>query len=124
MKDSKLTMLIVDDEIGILKTLREVFELRKWNVITTPTGFSIWPIMDKGKVDIMLLDIRLPDGSGLDILKAAKAKFPDLPVIIYTAFGYEDELVNEAMRLGASGYVSKGVSMKELIEAVNNILVT
>lgn len=117
------TMLIVDDEIEILKVLREVFELRKWQTLTTPTGNSVMPILANEKVDIILLDIKLPDGSGLDVLKMIKEKFKDIPVVIFTALGYEDTLVNAALKLGASGYVSKGVPIQELIEVVNNTLV-
>ena len=122
MKDTKL-MLIVDDELEILKVLREVFELRRWEVITTPTGLSVLPILEKAKPDIVLLDIKLPDGSGLDVLKTVKDKFPKLPVVMFTALGYEDSLVKKALGLGASGYVSKTVPLTELIEVVNNILV-
>ena len=122
MKDTKL-MLVVDDEIEILKILREVFELRRWEVMTTPTGLSVLPILEKAKVDIILLDIKLPDGSGLDVLKTVKDKFPKLPVVMFTALGYEDSLVKKALGLGASGYVSKTVPLTELIEVVNNILV-
>ena len=116
-------MLVVDDEIEILKILREVFELRRWEVMTTPTGLSVLPILEKAKVDIILLDIKLPDGSGLDVLKTVKDKFPKLPVVMFTALGYEDSLVKKALGLGASGYVSKTVPLTELIEVVNNILV-
>lgn len=123
MADVKRAMLVVDDEVGILKVLKELFEPRGWNVVTTPTGSSVFPTLEKEKVDLILLDIKLPDGSGLDILKGLKAKYPKLPVIIYTAYGYEDELVNKAVGLGASGYVSKSVPVRELIEVVNNTLV-
>jgi len=116
-------MLVVDDEMEILKVLREVFELRGWNVISTPTGTSVLSIIEKERVDIILLDIRLPDGSGLSVLKEIRKNDSSIPVIIYTAYGYEDELVNETIRLGASGYVSKNVPIKELIEVINNILV-
>lgn len=116
-------MLIVDDEIEVLRMLKEIFEPRGWNVLTVPTGSSVWPIIEKEDIKIVLLDIRLPDGSGIDILKSIKDKKRELPVIIFTAFGYEDETVDKAMKLGASGYVSKSVPIGELIEAVNNTMV-
>lgn len=123
MEQTKRSMLVLDDEIGVLKFLKEVFEVRGWNVITTPIAASIWPLLEKEKVAVILLDIRLPDESGLDILKELKKRFSDIPVIIYTAFGYEDEKVNEAIKLGASGYVSKSVPITELIEVINNTLI-
>ncbi|MCX5679755.1 MAG: response regulator [Candidatus Omnitrophica bacterium] len=120
MKTNGLTLLAVDDELGILKLLKEVFEPRGWTVITTPTGDSVKRILGKNKVDLILLDIKLPDSSGFDILKEIKANTPSTPVIIYTACGYEDDLVKKAIQLGAIGYVSKTVSIRELIEAVDN----
>jgi len=122
MADRKLKILIVDDEMEILKLLKEVFELRGWDIIVTPVGTSVPIILDKEAVDVVLLDIKLPDGSGLDILKETRKKYPKLPIIMFTALGYEDRVVNEAMRSGASGYVSKGTAIHELIDVVNNAL--
>lgn len=122
MKEKNPVMLIVDDEVDALKTFREVFELRGWSVFTAPMGSIALSIIEKEKVDMTLLDIRLPSESGIDLLKEIKSKNPALPVVMVTALGYDDELVNEALRLGASGYVSKGVPIRELIEAVQNAM--
>jgi DNA-binding NtrC family response regulator len=116
-------MMIVDDEIEILKMLKDVFELRGWETITTPTGLTVMSTLEKEPIDIILLDIKLPNGSGLTVLKNIKKKYPKLPVIMFTGFGYEDNMVNEAMHLGAAGYVSKNVPIQELIEVINNTLI-
>lgn len=123
MADRKLRMMIVDDEIGILKLLKEVFELRGWETITTPTGLNVMQTLEKEPIDVMLLDIKLPNGSGIDVLKSVKEKYPKLPVIMFTGFGYENNMVNESISLGASGYVSKTVPIQELIEVINNTLI-
>ena len=120
MNNKNNSMLIVDDEIDILKTFREIFELRGWQVFTAPTGTIGMSILEKEKIDIVLLDIRLPDRSGMDALQDIKKKYPDVSVIMVTAMGYKDDLVNEAIKLGAAGYVSKGVPLRELLEVVNN----
>jgi len=122
MASRKLKMLIVDDEMEMLKLMKEIFELRGWDTIVTPVGASVPVILEKEAVDAVLLDIKLPDGSGLDILKEIRKKYQKLPVIIFTALGYQESVVNEAMRYGASGYVSKGIAIQELIEVVNNAL--
>ncbi|MDD5174100.1 MAG: response regulator [Candidatus Omnitrophota bacterium] len=123
MAEKKLRMMIVDDEIEILKMLKDVFELRGWETITTPTGLTVMSTLEKEPIDIILLDIKLPNGSGLTVLKNIKKKYPKLPVIMFTGFGYEDNMVNEAMHLGAAGYVSKNVPIQELIEVINNTLI-
>ena len=123
MKDKNYAMLVVDDEVDILKTFKEIFELRNWRVYTAPTGAAALAIIEEEKLSLVLLDIRLPNESGIDVLKKIRLKHPSLPVIIITALGYDDELVDKALRSGASGYVSKGVPIRELIGAVNNALV-
>jgi len=122
MADTTRAMLIVDDEAGILKTFKEIFELRGWRVFTVPTGSAALAIVEKEKIDIVLLDIKLPGESGIDTLKEIKSKKSDLPVIMVTGLGYADNLVDESMRTGASGYVSKDVPIRELIGAINNAL--
>lgn len=123
MDNKAKTILAVDDEFEILKVLQDVFGPRGWNVITTPTGNAVWNIIAKNKVDLILLDLKLPDISGFDVLKELKVKAPHIPVIIFTAWGYEEEFVNKAMKLGAKGYVSKIVPIRELVETVNNVMV-
>lgn len=122
MKSDKPAVLVVDDEIETLKMLRKILETRGWRAFTAPTAISAMAIVEKEKIDLVLLDIRLPGESGLDILREIKAKFKTLPVIIITGFGYNDELINEAVRLGASGYVSKGMPLNELFEVINNTM--
>ena len=123
MEDPKLTMLIIDDEIEILKLFKDIFEVRGWNVFTAPIGESGLAIIEKERLDMVLLDIRLPDIQGIDILKKIRKGHKNLPVIMITALGYADNLVNESIRSGASGYVSKGVPIQELIEVIKNALV-
>ena len=101
---------------------KKMLESRGWHIFTTPTGLSALSIVEKGEIDLVLLDILLPDKSGLDVLREIKQNFPTLPVIMVTGLGYEDDLVNHAIRLGASGYVSKGVPVKEVMEVIYNTL--
>ena len=122
MKSENPTMLVVDDEIEILKMFRDIFQPRGWRVFTAPTGTLGLANVEKEKIDIVLLDIRLPDISGIEILKKIKKTHPGLPVIVVTAFGYKDDLVTKALSFGAAGYVSKGVSITELMGVIDNTL--
>lgn len=122
MKNKNLSILVVDDEAGILEMFKNIFKKKGWNVFTAPTGNLALELVEKENLDLILLDIRLPDISGMDVLKEIKQKHAQLPVIMVTGFGYDNELVNEALRLGASGYVSKGMSVSEVVETVDNVL--
>ena len=124
MADTHHSMLIVDDDADILKVFKEIFELRGWKIFTAPIGTSALAIVETEKIDIVLLDIKLPGKSGIEVLKEIKEKKANLPVIIVTGLGYEDDLVEKALQEGASGYVSKGVSIQELIGVIQNVLPT
>jgi len=75
----------------------------------------------QGKADLLLLDLVLPGGDGLDILKALRAEHPSLPVIILTARGEEKDRV-KGLDLGADDYVVKPFSVRELMARVEAVL--
>lgn len=67
--------------------------------------------------DVVLLDIHLPDRSGLEVLRDMQERFPDLPVVILSMFD-DPEYVEEAVRAGAAGYLVKNASRDEMVRAV------
>lgn len=71
--------------------------------------------------DILILDIDLPGRNGLDILKQIRAEKSKVPVLIFS-FHSEEQIALRAMKLGASGYLSKDAADKELVKAINKIL--
>ena len=73
--------------------------------------------------DLVLTDLRLPDGSGLDVLRAARAAAPAMPVVVLTAFGSVATAV-EAMKLGAADFVEKPIAIDELYRRVDALLGT
>lgn len=68
--------------------------------------------------DVVLLDIHLPDRSGLEVLREMRGRFPDLPVVILSMFD-DPEYVEEAVRAGAAGYLVKNTSREEVLRAVH-----
>ena len=74
-----------------------------------------------GMPALILLDINLPDGSGLDFLQSVKRECPDCPVILLTANDTDGDIVN-GLELGADDYITKPFSPKELVLRVNNII--
>jgi DNA-binding NarL/FixJ family response regulator len=72
------------------------------------------------KPDILLVDIGLPGMSGIDLIKKVKAKNPDLEIMVHTIFDARDT-VFAAIKAGATGYILKGASPRELIESIENL---
>jgi DNA-binding NarL/FixJ family response regulator len=78
-------------------------------------------LLEKQKLDLVLLDISLAEGSGLDVLKDLKTRFPNLSTLILSM--HEESLYAErALRAGARGYIMKGASCEELIQAIRRVL--
>src|SRR5579863_4211992 len=110
MKNEPLQVLVVEDNAGDARLLREMFSKEK------PGGFEVTHLLRmndalihlaKGATDIVLLDLGLPDGHGLDTVRRAHAVSPATPLIVLT--GLEDEaLAAEAMKEGAQDYLIKG----------------
>jgi DNA-binding NtrC family response regulator len=117
-----LTLLIVDDEDLVRWSLRDRFTRDGCTVIEAATASDAIRRLEPG-VDLVLLDLRLPDGDGLEVLRRMKDLAPDTPVILMTAFSSVESAV-EAMKLGAYGYVAKPFNLDEVAVVVANALET
>jgi len=114
-------MLLVDDEEELRYTLQESLELASYHVTTANNAMRAKDAVDKGKFDIAILDIRLPDGSGLDLLKAYKQSDPDMGIILMTGHSEIDTAV-QAIELGADDFLKKPFNPDELIIRVKELL--
>lgn len=106
-------ILIIDDEDKIRKFLRMPFEKRGYQVSTAATGKQGVELYKKEDPDVIVLDMRLPDSNGMDILGIIMADNPSQIVIMITAFG-EIRLAVKAMKLGAFDYVTKPFEFEEI----------
>jgi DNA-binding NtrC family response regulator len=106
-------LLLIDDEEGIRLSLGTLFEKKGYDFIGAATGREGLDIALRELPDIVLLDLRLPDMYGMDILKELKASHPDTVVIVMTGYGEIREAV-DAIKLGAEHYFQKPVDIEEL----------
>jgi DNA-binding NtrC family response regulator len=116
-------LLVVDDEKLIRWTLRERLEKEGHTVFEAETGAVALETLRQEDVDLLLLDFKLPDTDGLEILRVAKERRPAPAVILMTAFASVQSAV-EAMRLGAYDYVKKPFNLEELMLEVERALET
>lgn len=110
---------IVDDHAIVRTGLRQ-FLSDHVDLRVTGEGSSGHEALDmarKGEVDVLLLDISMPDQSGVDALAAIKARFPELPVLILSGFP-EAHYATTLLRQGASGYLNKECDPEEIANAI------
>ena len=110
---SKPRILIVDDEPSMREMLRIVLRRDGYDVTVAANGTEALEILQRERMDLLLSDIRMPDISGVEVLRAAKDANKDLVAFMMTAFASTDTAV-EAMRLGAVDYFTKPFNMDEL----------
>jgi len=114
-------MLLVDDEEDLRDTLQETLEMAKHHVTTAANAMRAKDAMENAKFDVTVLDIRLPDGSGLDLLKSLKESDPDIGVILITGYSEVDSAI-QAIELGADDFLKKPFEPSELTIRVEELL--
>jgi two-component system response regulator PilR (NtrC family) len=114
-------VLVVDDERSMRELLSIVLKREGYEVATAANGQSALAIVERERIDLLISDIRMPDMSGVDVLRAAKQVDQDIIGIVITAFASTDTAV-EALRMGAYDYVTKPFAVDELKIVVRNAL--
>ncbi|MCQ9208927.1 MAG: response regulator [Omnitrophica bacterium] len=110
------TILAVDDEFGPREALRMILQ-NNYNVLTTDNPQEAMDIASSEKVDIVMLDIKMPGIDGLKLLKAMKTVAPDVEVVLVTAYPSTKSAI-EAMQYGAYDYVIKPFDKNRIEEVV------
>jgi len=118
-----LTILIVDDEPNLPYQLARYLSKQGYEVFTAADGEAGLLEIEKNAIDLLLLDVRLPKMSGLEVLEEIRKTDTNLPVIMLTAYGDVQTAV-DAMKLGASDYLIKGFDLTELLLVVQRALET
>jgi two-component system nitrogen regulation response regulator GlnG len=110
-------LLVIDDEAGVCYSFRRVFGGEGVEVLTAGTGTEGLAVLQQERPDVVVLDLQLPDGSGLDFFRQIQAVDPRRPVIFITAHGTTEAAI-EAMKGGAFDYLVKPVNL----EAISQLL--
>ena len=109
-------ILVVDDDAMNLMLTKRILE-KEYNVLLAESGKEALLKMKGEKIDLILLDIAMPEMNGIETFERMKEISVDIPVIFLTASGYEDD-VRSAIRLGAVNYLKKPFFPKELLKRV------
>ena len=106
------TILIIDDESKICVLLAQFFRGRGFRTMTAQSGAEAIKQLSREAPDYLLVDIRMPDLSGLEVLKLAKRLYPHIQAVVVTAIE-DQETAEEAFRLGACDYVTKPLGLND-----------
>lgn len=110
-------VLLVDDEREFVRTLSERLELRRMAATVAYDGESALELIRETDPEVIVIDLKMPGISGLDLLKTVKLTRPEIEVIVLTGHGAEKDRVR-CMELGAFAYLQKPVDIEELSETL------
>ena len=116
-----IRLLLVDDHEIVRRGLRELLESNADLVVTHQAGTLESALaLDCSDVDVAVLDVRLPDGSGVDLCRSLRENFPHLNCLMLTSFA-DNEALNASVLAGAQGYVLKNVRGDELVNSIRRV---
>jgi DNA-binding NtrC family response regulator len=113
------SILVIDDEAGIRESLEVLLSLENYSVKTAGDGEEGLRLLDNSSFDLVLLDLALPGQSGLELLPQFKERQPDLPIIMITAYGTVDNVV-ESIRAGAENFIQKPWDNEKLLADIRS----
>ena len=114
-----IRVMIVDDEVEFLETLTKRMKKRKVDVIDVNSGEEALSALDRNQIDVVLLDVRMPDMDGIEALKEIKRRHPLTEVIMLTGHA-SLEVAVEGMELGAFDYLMKPVDIDDLLYRIED----
>lgn len=114
------TLLVVDDEEGVRKLLAGVLSAAGYQVVTACDGREAQKVLDERDVDLVLMDLVMPNREGIETISSLRRARPDLKIIAISGFG--GTFLNVATRLGARAALAKPIGPDRLLQVVEEIL--
>jgi len=121
MTKPQARILIVDDEDDICELLAINLKRSNLNSVTSASVTAAKNELSNNHFDVCITDMRLPDGTGLDLIKYIQHNYPNLPVVMITAFGCIETAI-EALKAGAYDFLTKPVDLKHLTALIKTLL--
>ncbi len=123
MKPSDVQILIVDDEPLMLETIGDLFETFQFQVDKAKSGNHAWSLCESKSYNLILSDVRMPDGDGIELIKKLKVRNAISPSFLFMS-GFSDLLNEEIYHLGAEGKFTKPFDHQAVRTAIQKCLLT
>jgi len=116
-----IRILVCDDEIVTVKGLKKILERDGYIVYTASDGREALDIINEEEINVLITDIKLPFMDGFELLEKVRKKYPEIKVIMITAF-YNIKDAVHAIKKGASDYIIKPISVPDLKDSIRAVL--
>ncbi len=112
-------ILVIDDEKSIRNTLKEILEYEKHEVTLAENGVIGLEVLEKTLFDVLLLDIKMPEMDGIEVLEQVVEKYPDVQVVMISGHGNVDTAV-KSVKIGAYDFIEKPLDLNRLLVTIKN----
>jgi two-component system response regulator HydG len=112
-----VTILIVDDEPGMLITLKDILDALGYAVITVEDGYQAIEVVKKETIDVALMDFKMPGINGVETFKQIEKIDPSIKTIFITAY-YDERILSEALAEGVIGICNKPLDIPQLLDHI------
>jgi DNA-binding response OmpR family regulator len=119
-----MNFLVVDDNQLLNRFLTTFLRDKGHKASSLTDGSKVLSWLDVNDCDAIVLDIGMPKIDGLSLIAMIREKFAELPIVMFTGLGYDEDAMQTARRAGANGYVSKGLGPNEIYSALVRVLNT
>ena len=115
-------ILIVDDELDMLELLELIIlDKTSYRVSTTNNPLEAIHLLEENPFDLVITDLRMPAMGGIELIREVRGQYPDLPVIVITAYG-SSESAEEAVRAGAYDYITKPFRKEHILISIERAM--
>jgi two-component system alkaline phosphatase synthesis response regulator PhoP len=118
---NKKAILVVEDEIHIAELLEMNMQLEGYRTFVTDSAVECISIIQKRKIDLVILDVMLPDGNGIDVCRKIKNLRSEIPVLILSALGQSSDRI-KGLKSGADDYLAKPFNLEELLIRISKLI--
>lgn len=115
------TVLIIDDERELRQLLKKILMLDGYKIFEAEDAKSAWEVIEKEELQVIIIDVKLPDASGIDLIPKIKEMSPFTEVIVITAYGTIKDGV-QAIKFGAFDYITKGDEDNKIVPVVERAM--
>ena len=115
------SVLIVEDDEANMQLLKELLKDTGLTLFSVKNGNDSWGILEEDAINLILMDVRLPDVNGIKLTRQIKERYPRIPVIAQTAYASQDD-IRECMEAGCSDYISKPISGEKLLSLIQKYI--
>lgn len=116
--------LLIDDDPAITKFLVTYLKQKGHTCESLTEGFQTAAWLEHQQCDVAVVDLNMPKVDGISLISFIREMRPNLPIIVFTGVGYDEDRMHAALRAGANGYVSKNLPIEQLYCVMSRVLAT